>query len=157
MKKLLSVLLVLTVAAGVFTAFATVCAAEDTATNVTAKVSDGSDALISVEIVWSSMEFTYKDGDWNADTHSYNTGSWTTDGGGITLKNNSTAKVNAAFAYVPSEGVIGVTGAFTYDKMSLYAGESGSTALSLFGKPDRSLNNTPIGTVTVTITKPQNP
>ena len=34
MKKLLSVLLALTVAAGVFTAFATVCAAEDTATNV---------------------------------------------------------------------------------------------------------------------------
>ena len=103
------------------------------------------------------MEFTYKDGDWNAATHSYDTGSWTTSGGQITLQNNGTAEVNAACVYIPAEGITGVTGVFTYDTLLLSAGESSSTALSLSGKPSQSLNNTPIGTVTITITKPQDP
>ena len=157
MKKLLSMLLALTVAAGIFPALATVCAAEDTATNVTARILDDSAGSISVDITWTTMEFTYKDGDWNAATHSYDTGSWTTGGGQITLQNNGTAEVNAAFVYIPAEGITGVTGVFTYDTLRLSAGESSSTALSLSGKPSQSLNNTPIGTVTVTITTPQNP
>lgn len=157
MKKLLSMLLALTVAAaGIFPALTAVCAADDPETNVTAKVVDTSAGPISVDITWSTMKFTYKDGDWNTATHSYDAGSWTTSGGEITLQNNGTAEVNAAFAYIPAEGITGVTGAFTYNTLRLSAGESSSTALSLSGKPGQSLSNTPIGTVTVTITKLQN-
>ncbi|MGN1306404.1 MAG: hypothetical protein ACI4V3_01895 [Faecousia sp.] len=158
MKKLLSMLLALTVAAaGSFPALSVVCAADDPGTNVTAKVLEPSADPISVDITWSAMEFTYKDGGWNTATHSYEAGSWTTTGGEITLQNNGTAEINAAFAYLPAEDITGVTGAFTYDTLRLSPGESSSTALSLSGKPGRSLRNTPIGTVTVTIAKPQNP
>lgn len=115
---------------------------------------------ISVDITWTAMEFTYTNGDWSPETHSYSEGSWTTTGGEITLQNNSNIDVNAAFAYTPADGITGITGSFenlTNNIMSLSAGDSGSTKLSLSGKPAQALSNTPIGTVTITITNPQNP
>lgn len=157
MKKLLSMLLALTVAAtGIFPALTVVCAvssADDYGTNVTATVAAPSTRPLKVDISWTSMEFTYTDGQWNSEIHSYDAGSWSTSGGEITAKNNSIVAINADFAYTPI--VNGITGAFTYDTLSLSVGESGSTALSLSGKPAQAMSNTSIGTVTVTITEAQ--
>lgn len=161
MKKVLSMLLAFAMAAaGSLSALTVVCAASsasDYGTNVTATVADPTTSSIKVDITWSTMEFTYTDGDWNPATHSYDVGSWTTTGGEITAKNNGTIAINAAFAYTPADDISGVTGAFTNDTLSLGVGEDGSTKLSLSGKPSGVLRNTPIGTVTVTITVPRNP
>ena len=158
MKKMLSMLFALIVAAaGSLSASTVVCAASsagDHGTNVTASIAAPSADRISVDISWSSMEFTYTDGDWNAATHSYEGEGWNTDGGVITLKNNGTAEVDAAFSYAPAEGTGGITVVFeslTNDILSLPAGENSSVRLILSGKPDQPMKSTPIGTVTVTI------
>ena len=158
MKKMLSMLFALIVAAaGSLSASTVFCAASsagDHGTNVTASIAAPSADRISVDISWSSMEFTYTDGDWNAATHSYEGEGWNTDGGVITLKNNGTAEVDAAFSYAPAEGADGISVVFeslTNDILSLPAGENSSVRLILSGKPDQPMKNTPIGTVTVTI------
>ena len=164
MKRKLFMLLPLTLCVvGSFPAHTMVYAASsavDHGTNVTATIAAPSTDSTRVDITWNTMEFTYTDGGWNTATHSYDEGSWSADGGVITLQNNGIAEVNATFAYTPADGITGVTGAFenlTNDTLSLPAGENGSTRLSLSGKPARALSNTPIGTVTVTIQKLQNP
>ena len=156
MKKMLSVLLALAMtAAGVISAFPVVCAADDHGTNVTATVEPPSDRPIKVDITWSTMEFTYTDGGWDPETHSYHAGSWTTDGGEIAARNNGTVAIDTAFAYTPADGISGITGTFSNVTLNLPVGERGSTVLSLSGKPAQALDNTPIGTVTITITAAQ--
>ena len=162
MKKMLSMLLALTIAAaGSFSALTVACAASSENgphTEVTATIANP-DPAIRVDITWTNMDFTYTDSDWNPATHSYDAGSWTTTGGEITVTNTGAAAVNASFAFAPAGGVTGVTGTFTKDTLGLNVGESGSTQLSLSGRPNTALQeNTPTGTVTVTVKQPtQNP
>lgn len=109
---------------------------------------------VSVTITWTSMEYTYTDGSWSFDTHSYGEGIWSTDGGTVTVENVGSATVTVSFGYVTV--LDDVSGSFTEQSFELSANASGTTALKLSDKPGESLNNSPIGTVTVTIAKKAN-
>ena len=174
MKKLLTGILTLSLAASLAVpAFA----ADNTATNDGSKGTDipvsgvyqaGAPAaeVISVDLVWDNMEFTYtapSKSDWNAKTHEYETataGGWTATNGTdpkITVTNHSNAAVKATFGFTAS--VEGLNGNFTKNDLVLATAENtvvdkapkGETAFSVDGgaiDADKAL-----GTITVTIGK----
>lgn len=109
---------------------------------------------VSVEITWDSLQFTYKDKAWNPQTHAYENGGWSTDGGKLTVTNNGSAEVAAEFAYASASGLSEVSGSFSETELTVPTSKSAETKLSLSGKPSRELNNETVGTVTVTIKGP---
>jgi len=54
--------------------------------SVSADNSD-SEVQVSIDITWDSLEFTYTDGQWDPETHSYKGGGWSDSGGNFTLTN----------------------------------------------------------------------
>ena len=122
--------------------------------------------VISVDIVWDNMDFTYtapSKGSWNASTHEYENatdGCWAATGGTdpkITATNHSNVTVNASFAFATA--VDGLNGSFTKTALVLDSAEgtelsnapTGETAFSVSGSAidaDKSL-----GTITVTVRK----
>ena len=116
-------------------------------------------AIISVDITWSALEFTYSDGTWNPVKHAYENGGWktnTSDGNQISVENKGAADVNVTFSYTQTNRA--VSGRFT-DKagkpitspVDLPAKETGYARLTLAGKPNQNLTNAAIGTVTITL------
>lgn len=73
--------------------------------------------VISADIAWEAMDFTYTEGSvgtWNPGTHSYSGGTeggWSTDKAGITVTNHSNVGIDAAFSFAANSGV-NVTGTF---------------------------------------------
>ncbi len=122
--------------------------------------------VISVDIVWDNMDFTYtapSKGTWNASTHEYENateGGWAATGGTdpkITVTNHSNVPVNANFAFATA--VDGLNGSFTKNALVLDSAEGtelsnapkGETAFSVSGSgidTDKSL-----GKITVTVRK----
>lgn len=49
---------------------------------------DNSDSKVqvSIDITWDSLEFTYTDGQWDPETHSYKGGGWSDSGGNFMNK-----------------------------------------------------------------------
>ncbi len=87
--------------------------------------------VISVDIAWESMEFTYNAGSagtWNPGTHQYenaSNGSWAANPKKITLKNHSNVAVNATFAFAgASEGITGIFGQVNDTGMSAYENDA---------------------------------
>lgn len=123
----------------------------------------GESELMSVNITWSEMSFTYTDGEWNPETHTYAVGEWTPDdenGNVITVTNNGNVDVNVTFTY--DETVAEVEGSFTDESGSaipspftLATGEEKKIKLILNGKPSSTFEDTKLGTVTVAITLPE--
>ena len=184
MKKLFTILLAVAMLASMsITAFA----ADDTVTtdggskeiSVNAKyVDEGTTPeVISADIEWGAMEFTYSVGGtkvWDAQTHQYTvtgaTGGWSENGNTVKVTNHSNVDVKATFTYAAENGNT-LTGAFTYDNsktadstgaVSLAAGVEGqvcdadyvTATLKLSGTPSDTMTNfTKVGTVTVKITK----
>lgn len=112
--------------------------------------------LISVDITWGAMEFTYTDGAWNAETHSYGEGSWSDNGTGwVNVKNSGNVAVTVTYDYGTER--TDIFGSFTDGtnaitaSVTLPAGEEKKAWLILNGKPSTALNGETIGTVTVTI------
>lgn len=115
--------------------------------------------VISVDITWGDLSFTYSDGSWNAGTHSYEGGGWTADaegGDAITVANTGAAPVTADYTYQPVE--TGITGSFANSDgnpvttpATLQPNGTSTVLLALTGKPDKNLDAAIIGTVTVTI------
>lgn len=113
---------------------------------------------VSVNITWGDMEFTYSDGSWNSETHQYEGTGWapdTADGNKITVENAGNVGVDVSFSY---SGVINPISAGFSDgeksissAVSLAAGETKSVWLLLYEKPNSNLDNTKLGTVTVTL------
>ena len=76
--------------------------------------------IISVDVSWGSMSFTYNDtveGTWNDETHSFDgavAAHWTceTDANKITIVNHSNTAVEAQLAFANAEGT-NIQGAFT--------------------------------------------
>lgn len=93
--------------------------------------------LLPCPISWESMDFTYTDGEWHPETHSRDAGSWSTTSGGITAQNNGNVDVAANFSY--TQGMADITGAFSDDSLNLPVGKSGSTKLSLSGRPGNAI------------------
>ena len=81
--------------------------------------------VISVEITWGAMEYTYDDGQWNKDTHQYDGRGWTTD-----TSEGDQIQVN-----------------------TLQPQEKMKVQLQLNNKPDKKMDKTTVGTVTITINR----
>ncbi len=112
--------------------------------------------VVSVDINWGDMSYTYTDGPWNTDTHSYSYGGWSDGGSGyVTVVNSGTVDTTATFTFVSDRGEI--SGSFTdgtntiTGSVDVAVGQSQTAYLVLSGKPTEELNNTKIGTVTVKI------
>ncbi len=116
-------------------------------------------ANISVDIIWSALDFTYSDGAWNPEKHTYEGGDWSTntsDGNMISVENKGEAEVTVTFSYTPTNSA--VSGSFTDEAgkaikspVRLPAKETSDARLILAGKPDQNLENAEIGTVTITL------
>ena len=115
--------------------------------------------VISVEITWGAMEYTYDDGQWNKGTHQYDGRGWTPDtekGDQIQVKNTGKEAVTARFAYRPGENYTFIDGHFVKDQNPITAGtlqsqEEMMVQLQLRNKPQENMNNETVGTVTITI------
>ena len=115
--------------------------------------------IYSVTITWGAMDFTYNDGAWDPETHTYDA-SWTATGNTVTVTNHSNAAVTAKLTYTAAQNYIGITGTFGNDTLNLATAvgtavnnaPTESTKLTLSGALDSSTAaNTTIGTVTVTL------
>ena len=117
--------------------------------------------VISVEITWGAMEYTYDDGQWNKDTHQYDGRGWTADtseGDQIQVKNTGKEAVAARFAYLAEEGYTSIDGRFVKDNSPITADtlqpqEKMKVQLQLNNKPDKKMDKTTVGTVTITINR----
>lgn len=115
--------------------------------------------VISVEITWGAMEYTYNDGKWNKDTHQYDGRGWTPDtegGDQIRVKNTGNEAVTARFAYKWGEGYESIRGHFVKDndlitEDSLPPTGETNVRLQLHDKPPGNMSKETVGTVTITI------
>lgn len=75
---------------------------------------DNSDSKVqvSIDITWDSLEFTYTDGQWDPETHSYKGGGWSDSGGNFTVKNNGNVGVETKFSYANATGMEEIKGIF---------------------------------------------
>ena len=114
--------------------------------------------IISVDITWGELSFTYSDGTWNPDTHTYDSAGWNVDeegGNSIKVENTGNTDVNVTYEYKAEE--TGITGSFTdgenpvSEPVSLPENGSSTVYLILTGKPGKELEKATIGSVTVTI------
>ena len=114
--------------------------------------------IISVDITWGELSFTYSDGTWNPDTHTYDGAGWNVDeegGNSIKVENTGNTDVNVTYDYKAVEN--GITGSFTDGEkpvsapVSLPVNGSSAVYLILAGKPEKELEKAIIGSVTVTI------
>lgn len=121
-----------------------VCGEEETRTN-------------TVTITWSELAYTYTDGAWNPATHDYDIGGgWAPNrknGDVITVQNEGANKVRVKFQYTRTDTAIG--GSFAdsdgnpVSSIALPISGTKTVRLCPTGRPDKALNNTKIGSVTV--------
>lgn len=139
--------------------------------------SDTPSEVISADIEWGAMEFTYNVGGvkvWNEQSQQYtvpdSTNVWSENGNTVKVTNHSNVDVKATFTYA-AENSNPLTGAFTYDNnktadnfgtVLLAKGVEGQVAaadyvtatLKLSGTPTSTMTDfTKVGTVTIRITK----
>lgn len=114
--------------------------------------------VITVTITWGDMAFTYKDGDWDPETHSYGAGEWTADdpnGNLIIVDNGGDVEVSVIFVYdkvagSDAEGTFeDERGAVIDAPAALPAGETKRIRLLLTGRPEKYMESETVGTVTV--------
>ena len=114
---------------------------------------DNSDSKVqvSIDITWDSLEFTYTDGQWDPETHSYKGGGWSDSGGNFTLTNTGNVGVMADFSYKQAEGMDEIKGYFSSSELIVPISESKNCKLSLSGKPTEHFESKTTGTVTVNV------
>lgn len=172
MKKLLSVLLALTMAGAVsVSAYAATVTESGRENSVDVKgtyvAGKTTPTVYSVDVAWGSMEFTYTDeyiGDWNPETHQYVNpipASWScdTDANKVSVTNHSNTAITATLAYTQKAEYSAVTGAFSKTQLSIpsavntevTAAPNASSLLSLKGELSKDTSNTTVGTVTISI------
>lgn len=179
-KKLLTMTLAMAMAMNLsVTAFAATGSQDSTggstSIDVKAKYSDSVAVtdVISVNIAWDAMEFTYSTSGtktWNASSHTYTESTasgWTETNNTIKVTNHSNVDVLVGLSFDALETYNTVSGAFYVDgaeatQMELAAGEEGkpgeadseTAALKLSGTLSSSLtDSTKVGTITVAISK----
>lgn len=186
MKKLITTVLITAVAASMsLTAFAANTENSGTINNdngskditVNAKYVDNTATrdVISADIEWGAMEFTYTVGGtkkWDAENHKYtvenSTSGWSENGNTIKVTNHSNVDINANFSYTKDANNT-LDGSFTYGNgktaangtVKLNAGVENQkdsadyviATLTLSGTPSNTMKTlTKVGTVTVKIT-----
>ena len=173
MKKTLTGILALSLAASMsLPALAANNATNDGKSNTDITINGtyhaGSDAteVISVDLLWDEMSFTYTEaskGTWNPETHTYSgtsAGGWAATNGTdpkITVTNHSNVAVKASFSF--ATGIAGLNGSFTSDSLVLDTAVGTAFADAPKGDISFSVGGTGIdkeeklGTITVTIAK----
>ena len=111
-----------------------------------------SEVQVSIDITWDSLEFTYTDGQWDPETHSYKGGCWSDSGGNFTLTNTGNVGVMADFSYKQAEGMDEIKGYFSSSKLIVPISESRNSKLTLSGKPTEHFESMTVGTITVNVT-----
>ena len=111
----------------------------------------------TVTVTWGELAYTYTDGAWNPATHDYDIGGgWAPNrknGDVITVQNEGASEVRVKFQYTRTDTAIG--GSFadsdgdTVSLIALPISRTKTVRLCLTGRPDKTLNNTKIGSVTV--------
>ena len=114
------------------------------------------EGYVNVTIRWGALEYTYSDGIWNPQTHSYENGGWSDNGTGfVTVENQGNLPVTAQVSFAPVLSEI--AGGFYADGIplpeSLYLNRNQSQTawLLLTGQPNNTFDQKTLGTVTVTI------
>lgn len=118
--------------------------------------------IVSVDVTWGSMEFTYADGAWNPNIHEYEGGGWTAseNANKISITSTSEIPVTVSYHYAQEAEFAAVSGGFTdgtnpITSRSLPPGntepQSCEAFLILSGQPPE-VYISKIGLVTVTIT-----
>ena len=150
MKKTLSIILALVLALSLsVTAFAaeTNNGTQDTKITVNGTYTPGTAAaeIISVDVAWDAMDFTYTDasqGTWNPANHAYEgatEGGWSDNTPAITVTNHSNVAVNATLGFTAD--VAGVIGTFTEA-----SGTANDNILELATAVDTEVSNAPTAT-----------
>ncbi len=111
----------------------------------------------TVTVTWGELAYTYTDGAWNPATHDYDIGGgWApnqTNGDAVTVQNEGANEVRVKFQYTQTDTAIG--GSFansdgnTVSSIALPISGTKTVRLCPTGRPDKALNNTKIGSVTV--------
>ena len=126
------------------------------------------DEIISADIAWDAMDFTYtgaSQGTWNPVTHTYDgatEGSWSDNTPAITVTNHSNVAINATLDFTPAvDGVVGTfteaSGTANDNILNLATAEgtevgSAPTATANFGISGAAIDaDKTLGTITVTI------
>ena len=116
--------------------------------------------VISVDVEWTDMSFTYDEGDWNDTTHNYDNRGWYTseNGGRLTVSNGSNVPVIAEFSYVESEGFEDITvqfmnGDVVAESCELEIDKSATVSVNPCGTPKEHFENAEMGTIIITIIK----
>lgn len=120
-------------------------------TYVPANVAD----VISVDISWGAMNFTYTApslGTWNPDSHTYTGGTeggWSTNKPSITVTNHSNAAVEASFRFAAADGVTTTGTFYTKGEGDTYTAITSTAAqkLSLATAIGTERANAPAGTL----------
>ena len=122
-----------------------VCDKEETRTN-------------TVTVTWGELAYTYTDGAWNPATHAYDIGGgWApnqTNGDAVTVRNEGANQVRVRFRYTQTDAAISGNfansdGDYIYIPIDLRVNRTQTVRLCLTGHPDKALDNTKIGSVTV--------
>lgn len=123
----------------------TVCGKEEVRTN-------------TVTVTWGALAYTYTDGAWNPATHAYDIGGgWApnhANGDAVTVRNDGANEVRVSFQYTKTNTAISGNfansdGDYIYSPIDLRVNGTKTVQLCLTGRPDKALNNTKIGSVTV--------
>lgn len=130
--------------------------------------------VVSVDIEWGSMQFTYASGStnkWNAQNHTYTVdgaSGWSESGNTVKVTNHSNVDIDAEFIYT-TDADSGITGSFAYDNKTATAGavelakgvenkpteaDNVTATLTLSGTPSNLTSSfAEVGSITVKITK----
>lgn len=117
------------------------------------------DSIVSADVEWGSMEFTYEQGNWNPEKHEYENTGWKPENNDnyISITNHSEMDIKVTYQYTAKDGYdiiqgsfVDETGADTSEKV-LRNEDNHRVNLLLEGVPDCIIENQTIGTVSVTI------
>ena len=112
----------------------------------------------TVTVTWGELAYTYTDGAWNPATHAYDIGGgWApnqTNGDAVTVRNDGANQVRVRFRYTQTDAAISGNfansdGDYIYIPIDLRVNRTQTVRLCLTGRPDKALDNTKIGSVTV--------